>query len=83
MLPLEVMDMRREWLIKKRESLDFTCEQVAVAAGITRQFYSMIEKGQRNPSVTVAKKLAEIVNCSWMIFFEQKGNETLPRHETA
>ncbi|MGG1574863.1 helix-turn-helix transcriptional regulator [Fictibacillus sp. NRS-1165] len=59
-------------LTKKRIKLGYTHQEVAdlLGKGITRQYYSMIEKGERRPSVNVAKKLGELLGIKWTIFFE-------------
>lgn len=75
--------MVRDWLIKIREAANMTHEDVANAAGIKRQYYSMIESGKRNPSVAVAQKIAEILNFDWTIFFASQGNKTFPIEESA
>jgi putative transcriptional regulator len=72
-------------LITKRESLGLTHQDVVTNsnAGITRQYYGMIEKGERRPSVEVAKKIASVLNIEWTIFFEIKGNQKLRKRNTA
>ena len=54
-------------------------EEVALQLGITRQMLGAIETGQRNPSLEVAKRIAEFYNVSIdEIFFEEDGNESEP-----
>jgi putative transcriptional regulator len=69
--------MIRSWLVEYREVVGLTHEEVAEAIGTTRQYYSMIENGTRNPSVEVAKKIGDVLDFSWTLFFEQTGNKTL------
>jgi putative transcriptional regulator len=69
--------MVRKWLLDIRESKNMTHEGVASLAEISRQYYSMIENGERNPSVAVAKRIADVLGFNWIIFFENKGNKTL------
>jgi putative transcriptional regulator len=69
--------MLRDWLVELRERAELTHEIVAKKAEIKRQYYSMIENGNRNPSVEVAKRIADTLNFDWTLFFEQKGNELL------
>lgn len=59
-------------LTKKRAMLGYTHQEIAdsLGLGITRQYYSMIEKGERRPSVKVAKKLGELLGINWTVFFE-------------
>lgn len=39
-------------------------------AGISRQFYSMIENAERRPSVGVAKALGKVLDVDWTIFLK-------------
>lgn len=66
-------------LIKAREKKNLTHEQVASLAdkGITRQYYGMIENGDRTPSVIVAKSIADVLDIDWTIFFELESNQKL------
>lgn len=59
--------MVRHWLVSYRGEL--THEEVAKLVGIKRQYYSMIENGERTPSVKVAKSLSEILGFDWTNFF--------------
>lgn len=45
--------------------------------GITRQYYGMIENGDRRPSVKVAKAISRVLDIEWTIFFEVVGNDKL------
>lgn len=63
------------WLKELRLKKGFTQNEVADAANIERPYYTMIETGKRNPSVTVAKSIANVIGFDWTLFFEQKGNE--------
>lgn len=69
----------RYTLIRAREAKQLTQEQVVSMSGanITRQYYSMIENGDRRPSVDVAKKIAPVLGVSWTIFFEIESNQKL------
>ncbi|UZQ85078.1 helix-turn-helix domain-containing protein [Thermoclostridium stercorarium] len=60
----------REWLKNKRIELNKTQEAVAAAVGITQQHYSLIETGERTPSVECAKAIAAILDFDWTKFFE-------------
>ncbi len=48
-----------------------TQANVAEKANIARTTYAMIETGERNTSVDIAKKIAQVLNFDWTIFFEQ------------
>lgn len=50
--------------IKKiRQDKSLTQEQLAQAVGISRSFYTLIENGYRKPSLKVAIKLAQELDC--------------------
>ncbi|MEK5070761.1 helix-turn-helix transcriptional regulator [Sporosarcina sp. FSL K6-1508] len=66
-------------LIDKRNILGFSHQDVADHANITRQFYGMIENGERRPSVEVAKKIGSFLGLDWTIFFEVKCNLELQK----
>lgn len=59
--------MQRDWLIKFRG--DKTQQKIADQCGISQNFYSWIENGERTPSVKVAKKIAEVLDFDWTLFF--------------
>ena len=60
----------RQWLIELRTSKKMSQENIAVACGISRQYYSFIENGSRNASVKVAKKIADALGFDWQRFFD-------------
>lgn len=70
---------KRQWLIDIRGSK--TQEDIAKEAKIARSYYAQIELGTRNPSVTMAKKIAATLGFDWTIFFADKGCETQPNRE--
>lgn len=57
--------------LKKRLTMRQVCEEVGISEG----FYSMLESGERRPSVETAKKIANVLAFDWTLFFpdEQKG----------
>ncbi|MFD1675447.1 helix-turn-helix transcriptional regulator [Alicyclobacillus fodiniaquatilis] len=67
--------MRREWLVKFRG--ERTQEEVAKHCNIHRGHYSLIETGDRTPSVTVAKRIAAFLGFEWTLFFEHNCVDTL------
>ena len=67
----------RLWLKKEREIKNFTQQSIAKNVGVERQYYGMIEKGERTPSPKVAKKIAEVLDLDWTLF-EDRGNKTFP-----
>lgn len=72
----------REWLKKIREKEKMTQVQVAKLAGIAESYYSMIETGDRRPSVEVAQAIAAILHFDWQLFFPNK-NDSAPQLNTA
>lgn len=50
----------RKKLIQLRKSRGVTQYEVAKTLGISRSFYGHIEKGLRNPTYGLAKRIAEI-----------------------
>lgn len=67
----------RKWLADARKKRKLSHQDVADATKIKRQYYGMIENGERTPSVTVAKKIGEVLGVDWTLFFDHEGNETL------
>lgn len=78
-------DELQKYLIKKRSNLGLTHQDVVDKSGamITRQYYGMIENGDRRPSVDVAKKIASVLDIEWTIFFENNSNQELLDKTTA
>lgn len=64
------MDEKRAWLIDLRVSKKLKQWEVAKGAGITQQFYSMVEKGEKRPSPDVAQRISQILDFSWTKFYE-------------
>ncbi|CAK7069536.1 helix-turn-helix transcriptional regulator [Tissierella sp.] len=62
----------RIWLSNIRQQQEKTHEDVATGCNITRQFYSMIENGERTPSVSTAKKIASVLDFDWTRFYEEE-----------
>ncbi|WP_198589126.1 helix-turn-helix transcriptional regulator [Mycobacteroides abscessus] len=66
----------RQWLLDIRKGFELTQEQVAEKAEIARQTYSMIETGERNPSVKNAKKIANALDFEWTLFFDEQCHDS-------
>lgn len=65
----------RRWLkIARQESNSLTQNQLARLAGISRTMVTEIENGNANPSVDVAKKIANALGFDWTLFY-QDGDE--------
>lgn len=67
-------DGMRSWLRDKRLKLCMTEKKVADLVGIAQPFYHCIETGEKNPSVSTAQKIADVLNFKWTEFFENAGN---------
>lgn len=67
----------RSWLKNIRYSKGLTQLEVAEKVRIERSYYTMIENGDRKPSVEVAQRIAKVLDFEWTIFFENKSNEML------
>ncbi|PID03645.1 transcriptional regulator [Sporosarcina sp. P2] len=65
----------RKWLKDLRVKKGLTQQSVAERSNIERAYYTMIEAGDRNPSVHVAKSIALVMGFDWTIFFDTKCNE--------
>lgn len=61
----------RTWLIEYRTKKGLTQEETATKCGISRQYYSFIESGERNCPVKTAKKIAEVLGFPWTKFFDE------------
>ncbi|TWJ84308.1 hypothetical protein CHCC20496_4310 [Bacillus licheniformis] len=71
----------RKWLIEHRGKR--SQETIAKKAGISRGAYANIELGKRNPSVQVAKRIADELDFDWTIFFDENVVETTRESHTA
>ncbi|UHA72739.1 helix-turn-helix transcriptional regulator [Paenibacillus sp. 481] len=58
----------RKWLIQCRGCK--TQKEVATLSQIERSSYSNIERGRRDPSVQVAKRIGQVLNFDWKRFFD-------------
>ncbi|MBO8163911.1 MAG: helix-turn-helix transcriptional regulator [Brevibacillus sp.] len=67
-------------LVEARKRKRLSQEQVVLLTNhiITRQYYGMIENGERRPSVEVAKALSKVLGIKWTVFFDVKSNQRLP-----
>lgn len=69
----------RDFLITARKDKNLTHETIAEKAGITRQYYGMIEKDERTPSVPIAMEIGKILGIDWTLFFESNSNQKLQK----
>lgn len=56
-------------LEQKRKERGLTQQDMADKIGVSRQYYNELENKKRQPSVTAAKKIAQILGLEWTIFF--------------
>lgn len=61
-----------DWLKEIRDNKRMSQQTIADAAGVYQGYYSMIERGERRPSVETAKKIAEALDFDWTRFFEDE-----------
>ena len=59
----------------RRTEKNLTMRQVGENAGITESYYSMIENGDRRPSVETAKKIAAVLGFDWTMFYEDESQK--------
>lgn len=57
-----------------REKKGITQTEISVKVGVSRQAISLIENGQTKPSVENAKKIAEILDFDWSLFYEDNSD---------
>lgn len=66
----------RKWLKDRRAAVGLTQEEVAKKTSIARTTYAAYEQGERDPSVTVAKKIGVVLEFHWTLFFENNVHES-------
>ena len=59
----------RDFLYIKRQEKKLTQKEIAKEIGISRTYYAFIEKGKRDPSPKIAKKIAKLFNLDWTLFY--------------
>ncbi|MDD2432413.1 MAG: helix-turn-helix transcriptional regulator [Clostridia bacterium] len=74
----EVKKLVRTRLVNLRRKYGLTQQEVADKLQITRSFYSMIEINERNPTLNLAKKMAEMFHTNIeALFFTEDCNKPL------
>lgn len=65
----------RNWLKELREKSNMSQQNVAEQLGISQNYYSMIETGERQSKMTIdmAQKLAKIFNVSIDVILENEN----------
>ena len=56
--------MQKKTLQELRKDKHLTQEQVSRLLSITKEYLSMLENGDRNPSDNLKEKMAKLYNCS-------------------
>jgi putative transcriptional regulator len=75
---VEVKKLARTRLVNLRRKYGLTQQEVADKLQITRSFYSMIEINDRNPTLCLAKKMAEMFHTNIeTLFFADECNSVL------
>ncbi|MHC1772982.1 MAG: helix-turn-helix transcriptional regulator [Flexilinea sp.] len=59
-------------LKEQRNQKKLTQSELAQKIGTTRPTITRYETGVRRPSVTVAKKIADVLGFDWTLFFEDQ-----------
>lgn len=67
----------REWLKAQRLKNGLTQEETARLSKISRSYYTHIEKGNKTPTVEVAKNIANALEFKWVLFFEDSIEEEM------
>lgn len=60
----------RTWLKEIRLNKKMSQLKIANEVEISRAFYTQIELGNRDPSVRIAKRIAEVLDFDWTKFYE-------------
>lgn len=68
----------RKWLKEKREQFGYTQQQLAEKLGLSQQYYSLIETGNRQQELNLplVLKLSELFNISMDFIVEMETKET-------
>jgi putative transcriptional regulator len=61
--------MKREWLKDIRKELGLTQFEAAKSIGISKSYYNEIEKGKKNPSGSMALRIATLFNFDMSRFY--------------
>ena len=65
----------RNWLIELRKSKGLTQQHLSVETGLSQNYISSIENGERNAPVRTAKKIAAALGFDWQRFYDDEGGE--------
>lgn len=67
--------MERHWLKQIRLAKGMEQKEVALKINKTQACYSFIESGDRNPTVEVAQRIADVLDFDWTLFFPKKKHK--------
>ena len=70
-------------LKEKREKKGYTQQRLAYEVGVTQTAISLIESGDRAPSVLLAKKIGQVLDFTWTEFFEATDDKEPHKGEIA
>ncbi len=68
--------MERTWLKQIRINKGLEQKEIAKKIGKSQVCYYYIESGQRNPSVELAQKIADVLEFEWTMFYPRKKKRT-------
>lgn len=71
---------QRLWLKLLRKEKGLTQQDIADILNISRQHYSMIENGERNPSTKLAMRFGSILGFDWVAFFDGTEGKMLKKY---
>lgn len=66
---IRVYRKNERFFIHKTTRKKLTQKEIAKEIGISRTYYAFIEKGKRDPSPKIAKKIAKLFNLDWTLFY--------------
>lgn len=58
---------------ERREAKGYTQKRLADEVGCTQTAISLIESGERSPSVKLAKKIGQILGFNWIDCYEEQS----------
>lgn len=64
-----------EGLRERREERGYTQQRLAAAVGVTQTAISLIESGERKPSVKVARRLGNLLDFDWTELFDDQPTD--------
>lgn len=68
-------EIMRRWLKQIRIAQGIKQEEIADFVDISRGYYANIERGEKTPSVKVARKIAAYLKFDWTKFFVYEKEE--------